>query len=92
MEVDIIQTYWRIHMAIDNNGNVVYSTDDLIGFASLGSLGPKSRAVLGALQKLKYYEALVPVLQKQVADLSASIPVSGTVEEIVIGENKSKKK
>lgn len=75
-------------MAIDNNGNVTYTTDDLIGFASLGSLGPKSRAVLGALQKLKYYESLVPVLQRQVQDLSAAIPVSGKIEEIVVGEIK----
>ncbi len=77
-------------MAIDNNGNVTYTTDDLIGFASLGSLGPKSRAVLGALQKLKYYEALVPVLQRQVSELSAAIPVSGQIQEIVINDNDPK--
>ena len=72
-------------MSIDaRTGNTTYNTDDLLGFARLGSFGQKSSVIYGALQQLKYYEQIVPLLQKELSELREIVKLTGAVEEIVV--------
>ena len=72
-------------MSIDaRTGNTTYNTDDLLGFARLGSFGQKSSVLFSALQKLKYYEQNFPLLQKELMELREIVKLSGAVQEIVV--------
>jgi hypothetical protein len=73
-----------------NTGQHTYSTDDLIGFAKIGSFGQKSAVLLQALVTLKQYELQYPILEKQLNDLRESVKVSGKIQEVVVENNPRK--
>jgi len=79
-------------MSIDaRTGNTMYNTDDLLGFARLGSFGQKSSVIYSALQKLKRYEDTVPLLEKELRELREIVKLTGAVEEIVVQETSTPK-
>ena len=78
-------------MAYDpRSGNNIYSTDDLISLAKLGTFGPKSQAVLVALFDMKRKDQIIKSLSDENDELRKQISkltiLNSEVEEISIDQ------
>jgi len=77
-------------MAVDRNGNIRYTADDLISLARLQAFGPKSNAVLLAMLDLKRQRAIIQAISEENEELRAQISklsiINSKVEEINIDQ------
>lgn len=77
-------------MAVDTNGNIRYTADDLISLARLQAFGPKSNAVMMALFDLKRQKAIIQAITEENEELRAQISklsiMNSEVEEINIDQ------